>query len=176
MNPGQKKTELYSLWLMPAGRVASELQTLITDLSAKHKTPIFQPHVTLIGSLNLTEADAVSKTTILARKVAPFVVRLSEVACLDQYFRCVFIKAMKTECLMNANSIARLLFGLQNGEEYMPHLSLVYGDLTRRMKQDIIKEIGNTIYIAFPVEEIYLYYTGGQPKKWRCVSITSCSS
>jgi 2'-5' RNA ligase len=174
MKRDPEKAELYSLWLMPHGRLAEKLQKLIADLSMKHATPCFPPHVTLIGSINITRTEAVAKTTTLGRKIAPFAVKVSDMAYLDEYFRCLFIKAHKTEDLMSANAAARYLFVLQSTEEYMPHLSLVYGHLTTQTKLDIVENIGKKIEFEFPVEEIYLYYTGGQPKAWRCISSTPC--
>ena len=172
MKRDPEKTGLYSLWLMPHGDLAKRLQKLIADLSTKHATPCFPPHITLIGSINITQTEAVAKTTTLGRKIAPFAVKVSDVAYMDEYFRCLFIKADKTEDLMSANAAARSLFGLQNTEDYMPHLSLVYGHLTTQVKIDIIEKIGKKIEFEFPVEEIYLYYTDGQPKAWRFVSTT----
>jgi 2'-5' RNA ligase len=174
MNPGLKKAEIYSLWLMPKGHVADELQTLVADLCRKHMTPSFQPHVTLIGSIDLPRAEAVSKTKTLARAIRPFVVKLNELAYLDEYFRCVFIKAAKTEGLMHAHSTARKMFEQKNEEDYMPHLSLVYGDLNRQTKKNIIRKITNKIEIEFLTEEIHLYYTGGQPQEWHRESIMPC--
>ncbi|KPL14762.1 hypothetical protein AMJ74_02775 [candidate division WOR_3 bacterium SM1_77] len=169
MSSEQERTEVYSLWLMPRGHVADELQTLIADLTRKHMTPSFQPHVTLIGSLNLPKAVAVSKTKELATQIKPFIVKLSEVAYLDQYFRCVFIKAERTTGLMTAHLTARDLFDYQQDEDYMPHLSLVYGDLQSITKRAIIQRIGVEMNIEFLAVELYLYYTGGQPKEWCCV-------
>lgn len=169
MSSEQGKPEVYSLWLMPRGHVADELQTLIADLSRKHMTPTFEPHVTLIGSLNLPKAEAVSKTKELATQVKPFIVTLSEVAYLDQYFRCVFIKAERTTGLMTAHLTARDLFVYQQDDDYMPHLSLVYGDLQRTTKRAIVQHIGVETTIEFLVEELYLYCTDGPPKDWYCV-------
>lgn len=165
----QGTTEVYSLWLMPRGHVADELQTLIADLSRKHVTPTFEPHVTLIGSLNLPKAEAISKSKELATQTKPFIVKLSEVAYLDQYFRCVFIKAERTRGLMTAYLTARDLFAYQQNEDYMPHLSLVYGNLQSITKKAIVQRIGVEMIIEFLVGELYLYCTGGQPKEWCCV-------
>jgi 2'-5' RNA ligase len=174
MNTGQRKPEIYSLWLMPEGTMADRLQMLITNLSAKYKTPDFPPHVTLIGALNLPEANAIARTAQVAERIDPFGIQLGELAHLGQYFRCVFVKANKTDVLMNANSVARDVFRQQNEEEYLPHLSLIYGALNSHTRQRIIQDIGNELKIKFQVKEIHLYYTGATPKLWRRVARKSC--
>ena len=157
---------MYSLWLMPRGRIAEELQKLIADLSMKYKTPVFQPHVTLIGELNLPKARAVNRTKELVDRITPFEIRLAEVSYLEEYFRCIFINARKTRDLTNAHETACELFRQRSHEDYMPHLSLIYGHLSSRTKQIIIQEIGDKIEMEFLTSEIHLYYTGGDPEGW----------
>ncbi|UCG30397.1 MAG: 2'-5' RNA ligase family protein [candidate division WOR-3 bacterium] len=165
-----RKKELYSLWLMPAGEIADRLQAMIIRFSHEHSTPKFKPHVTLIGELNIREATAIARTRELASQIEPFIITLGEVTHLNRYFRCVFIKAEKTPELMNAHSIARGVFGQKDVEIYLPHLSLVYGDLNFRARQSVIRCTGHTMKIEFSVREIFLYYTGGIPRDWHCVS------
>jgi 2'-5' RNA ligase len=169
-----RKPEIYSLWLMPKGRAVSRLQTLITALSTKYRTPQFQPHVTLLGELCLPESTAVAMTAQVAERINPFHIQLSEITHLDQYFRCVFVEALKTEALMNAHLTARDVFGQQHDEEYSPHLSLIYGTLTPSTRQHIVQKIGPKLEIEFQVNEIHLYYTAGQPKSWHRVARKLC--
>ncbi len=166
MNPDAGPSDIFSLWLMPRGRVRKDLERLITELSMQYATQKFEPHVTLIGEITIPEREAITMTRYLAKKLRPFTVFLKEVACLSEYFRCVFIKAKKTAELMNANLTARALFKQDNDENYLPHLSLIYGDLTLPVKEQIIKEIGQKSSVNFIANRITLYYTNGQPQSW----------
>jgi 2'-5' RNA ligase len=166
VNSEVSSSDVFSLWLMPQGRPREGLEKLITRLSAQYTTPKFEPHVTLIGELAIPEQEAVTKTKRLAQILKPFTISLKEAACLDEYFRCVFIKADKTEELMNANLNACALFGQVEDKDYMPHLSLIYGDLTLPLKEQIIKDIGQESHMSFKVNGIALYCTSGHPKDW----------
>ena len=44
-----RKGKTYSIWLMPHGKCANSVSRIINDISKKYNTPIFKPHVTLIG-------------------------------------------------------------------------------------------------------------------------------
>jgi hypothetical protein len=44
------------------------------------------------------------------------------------------------------------------------------------MRKRIITDIGDRIDIGFFANEIYLYYTGGQPEDWHRLSIMPCGS
>ena len=118
----------------------------------------------------MPETAAMDKTSELAAHVSPFKIRLSGVTHLDQYFRCVFIKACKTQALLNAHSAARAAFGKEGDAEYMPHLSLLYGDLNPRTREQISRDLGCSMEVAFMAEELFLYYTEGQTEKWYCVT------
>ena len=173
MNSSINASEVFSLWLMPGGHARYDLQKLITDLSVQYATPKFEPHVTLIGELAISEKEAVTKTQQLAKLLRPFTIALREVAYLNEYFRCVFIKAEKTPDLLNANLKACEVFEQRSDKNYMPHLSLVYGDLTLPVKTRIIKNIGQECRLDFEVKSIALYYTNGQPQDWYPILETS---
>jgi len=159
---------------MPAGEIADQLLSLIVRLSHEHSTQKFEPHITLIGELSLPKATAIAMTREIALQIEPFDVKLNEVEHDDRYFRCVFIKADKTPELMRANSVARAVFGQEENEEYMPHLSLVYGNFDSQMRKRVIRSTGNKMKIVFPAREICLYYTGGRPAGWYCLSRIPC--
>ena len=44
-----RKGRTYSIWLMPDGKCANSVSKIINDISKKYNTPVFKPHVTLIG-------------------------------------------------------------------------------------------------------------------------------
>lgn len=171
---GSRNEEVFSLWLMPKGEIAGELGALIMRLSREHSTPAFKPHVTLIGGIDLPSATAIARADELAAKIKPFDVTLGHLEHRDHYFRCVFIKAEQTKPLMKANSTARAFFGQRRREAYMPHLSLIYGNLDSQARQKAIQSIGRRMNITFRASEIFLYYTGGEPESWHCLSRSRC--
>ena len=52
-----RKGRTYSIWLMPDGKCASSVSKIINDISKKYNTPIFKPHVTLIGDCEKEKWD-----------------------------------------------------------------------------------------------------------------------
>lgn len=160
------RKEVYSLWLLPVGKTRDDLQRIIADFSRKYSTPRFEPHVTLIGEIQAPAPVVKSQTENLATLLEPFKIRLREVAYLDRYFRCVFIKAEKTNALIDAHSKACAVLDHGDDEDYMPHLSLVYGNLAPSTKRRVVQEIENVLLVDFEVKDIHLYNTGGQPEAW----------
>ncbi len=158
-----------SVWLMPTGRVCEELRTIISELSDKYATPPFQPHVTMVADLTGDEKELSSTTKSLAFLLRPFEIALTTVDYLDEYFRCLFFRIEESPALLEANQTARVLFNQERGPRFVPHLSLMYGNLDPQTKRRIVQSLRIDFSRTFPVECLYLYTTNGKPEEWRCL-------
>ena len=158
--------EKYSLWFMPENSIYNKFETIIKNLAKKYDTPTFKPHITLIGSI--TEEDVFKKTELLSKKIKPFTIKIAKASFMFDYFRCVLALAEKSPEIMNAAKLAREIFTDYNKREYIPHLSLLYGDLSEEIKQKIVNELGD-ITAEFPVKDIKLVTGGNIPEDWAIV-------
>jgi 2'-5' RNA ligase len=160
----------YSLWLVPSGKVRQRLAEAILDLSRKYAAPTFEPHVTLAGGIVGPAREVVSKTTDLASRIQPFRVRLTEVAALDEYFRCLFVRVATTHPLVSANKAAREVFNLAKEPAFMPHLSLLYGHLPSSVKEGIVTSLAQSFQLEFKAGSLHLYLIENEPVAWRRVA------
>jgi len=156
----------YSIWFMPSGEVYNRLADLISKLSNEYSTPKFEPHITLIGEVIGLEDEIIEKTSQLADLIKPYSIKLTAVDYLEDYFKCLFVRAEKTDELMKANSKARDIFNRQEDPEYTPHLSLMYGAFPAEVKREIIEKIGKELNLDFEVGSIHLFKTEGGAKDW----------
>lgn len=158
----------FSLWLMPPAGPRERFAALIQTLSARLGTPRFDPHVTLCSIPGaIAEQDVVARTSALAGQLAPVTIRLSEVAYTEEYFRSLYICADRTPELLNAHRRACRHFAGTPESDYMPHLSLVYGDLPADDKERIIGEIGRRFDSTFTADTLCLCLPDGPPQGWR---------
>ena len=151
---------------MPPGQVCDELSKIISQLSTQYATPVFPPHVTLLGDLAGDAEELSSQAQQLALRLRRFQVALTTVAYLPAYFRCLFIRAEETPALVAANQIARAIFHREQDAKFMPHLSLMYGDFDSKTKQQIVASIRREFKTTFPVNSIHLLSCNGEPKEW----------
>ncbi|HLD39597.1 MAG TPA: 2'-5' RNA ligase family protein [Candidatus Nanoarchaeia archaeon] len=156
----------YSLWLMPSGESYNRLNSIISQLSRRHNAQYFEPHVTLMGEILGTEDELVSKTAKLSSLIQKYEIDLGKVEFLPEYFKCLFLRARESDKVMLANEVTRKVFGREHDPKYMPHLSLLYGDFSPTIKEEMIAKIGNDISIKFDVNSIHLFSTNGEPKDW----------
>lgn len=157
----------YTLWLMLPPEAHARFQALIARLCARLGTLLFEPHITLLGGLTGNEAELCRRTRSLAGALEPFEVQLLEAAWLDEFFRCLFVEVAPSRALQEAHETARAAFDQRVQATFHPHLSLVYGDLAEREKENIVEEIGRVFDETLRLEELALYETGGPV--WRCV-------
>ncbi len=157
---------VYSIWLKPTGEARAELAGVISRLSREHSTPLFEPHVTLVGELIGQGEDFGARTRQLAGQLRPFVVEFGEVGFLPEFYRCLFFHVRETEPAIKANALARKVFRRESDGKYMPHLSLLYGNLPPAVKLETMAQIGQTLQRSFLVDRIHLVSTQGEPKDW----------
>jgi len=149
------ENDMYALWIMPEGATYTLTDGYIARLSDAYNLPKFEPHVTLLGGIS---APQTSTLRTLARSLPPFHIHLSsQPGFLEEYFRCLFLKADETPVLLETFARASQLFGYQ-GRPYFPHLSLAYGDLPLETKHKMIRELGDIPEIEFEARQISLVY------------------
>lgn len=160
----------YAIWLVPRGETNNRISKIINELSDTYKSPKFVPHVCLVGGFFGDENNLINNTKILSMKLNTFNVRLTDVSCLDEFFRSVFILVEKTPEFMHAYEAARSVFncygGLYNPENYMPHLSLIYANLGMNEKECIMDKIGRSFNISFKADNLHLFHSNERDKEW----------
>lgn len=155
----------YSLWLEPGGDIGYKLKEQIQELSQKYETPEFSPHLTLLGSLEGSETELTSLVNTLASSTRAFTVHLTKAGYRDRFYQSLFIYAEKSSELMTLRSTAAGLFEVAE-DDFMPHLSLMYGDISQNEKQRILNLIGREFYIRFEAKHLALIQTAGTPEHW----------
>jgi len=159
----------YSLWLMPPAPVHARFAALIGRLSERLGTPVFAPHVTLAGADAADATGAIRRVEALAQALAPLPITLTEVDYSDAYFRCLYLRAATNPPLLAAYRRACAMLGSAPAD-FVPHLSLVYGDVSAADKERLIAELGRNWDVSFTVERIALYLPEGAPNEWRALA------
>lgn len=156
----------YSLWMMPAGELANRLKEQIIELSVEHETPEFPPHVTLIGQLRPPESELIQHTNTLANSAGPLELTLTEVDYLDRFYQSLFIQVKESQKLKEIRNAACNIFRVSN-KYYMPHLSLLYGDVSDEEKELTTETVGREFHLDLPIKELVLMQTNGEPDQWK---------
>ncbi len=135
---------------------------------------VFDPHVTLIGSLADDPAELAACTRLLAESLTAYEIALGEIVArpLDpSRYRRLFTEVEPTEPVMAANAAARAAFGAGGGDAYAPHLSLAYSDgppaTFETLKGAALR--AGVHGVRFEVGALELWRTSGVVADWRLV-------
>ncbi len=166
----------YYLWFKPSGTAYDILACTIRDLANQLGGPVFEPHVSLIGSLEGTEAELAQQTEEFARQLEPFTMVLTEPSYGDQHFQCIFMLVEQTAPIMNAYALARDFFHKPN-QAFVPHLSLAYGSYPDSRKRLIIGKLSPDVRACFDVSTLYLIRADTpDPINWHQIAAVSITS
>ena len=124
---------------MPDGQCKQTISKLITRFSDHLRGPNFDAHVTLIGGLLGKEMDLVKKAKSLSTALSPFNVIFEKISFLEEYFRSVFLQIKLTDELEFSRNIACKEFNYYE-KNYLPHLSLAYGDFNKLEQPSLFDE------------------------------------
>ena len=131
---------MYSVCLILSGEVYKEFAEIIETFSKKYLAPKFEPHLTLIGGWRGNKKEAISKTKKLASLLFPFSTATKGIGYTEKIHKALFINCDNNEKLANARLIARRIFNRKE-EEYLPHISLIYGKFSEKEKRRMIKSL-----------------------------------
>jgi 2'-5' RNA ligase len=163
----------YHLWLKPSGKAYDLLIKTIADLSHVYAGPVFEPHLTLLGSLPGTAQEISSRSSQLGTSLQPFDIHLTEPAHGDHFFQCVFLKVRHTPALMNAHNLACKLFD-RDASPFVPHLSLLYGQYSPELLDKIVATLPDTLCLSFTVDRLDLIRAKSEnPKDWATILTVS---
>lgn len=159
----------YSIWITPQGEIQSKLSEIITDLSKKYDAPDFEPHMTLLGDIDLDEETVLEKTEQLVSELKKFPLTLREISFSTTYFQSVFVRVKSTSVLMNANLKAKEIFEYDNSV-FMPHISLIYGEHDMVLREKIAAEIKLSENLSFTAEKLVIVPSTLNPDDWRPIA------
>ena len=156
---------------MPPPRESERWRVLIRRLADTFGADAFEPHVTLLGRIAGRRRDVIGRARDWAASTAPLTVRPRAIACLDEYYRCLFVDLEKTPLLLAARRRAEALFG-HCGGDYRPHLSLLYGNFSAAVRRRAAAEISEPFDSSFMLRgaAVVEMDAAGRPAQWRTVA------
>jgi len=175
--------KVYSVWGIPSDDVRLRLKKLMSDLRSEFGGPEFEPHITVVGAVELTEDDAIRKFRAACDDVRSYSAVAEKVASGTFFYQCVFLLLHPTSQVIDTSSHCTKHFGYQSSTPYMPHLSLLYENKSEEEKKRAVEKanaldesIGS---LSFQISSLALYETDTEDKtlkSWKKVAECSLGS
>ena len=139
------KEGTYTLWLLPSEEDEAWTRRLIDDFASELGTEHFDPHVTILGGLTGLDAAREAEIAGLAKGHAAFDVEIAEVAFLPEVFRAFFLKLGAHPTFGALNRTAEGLGSIYPNSDFMPHVSLIYGEPELNVKQALRERLQESV-------------------------------
>ncbi|GMH05193.1 hypothetical protein Nepgr_007033 [Nepenthes gracilis] len=157
------KKDWYSVWALPPDDVRDRVKKLMDGLRSEFGGPEFEPHLTVVGAINLSEQDALQKFKSAVDGVKVYTASVQSVSTGTFFYQCVFLLLHPSPEVLETSAHCCSHFGYNNSTPYMPHMSLIYGDITDEEKKKAQEKatilddgISN---LNFPITRLALYKT-----------------
>jgi len=161
----------YHLWLIPCSKDQERIGKLVDELSARFQAPHITPHLSLLIRIPKNEADLVSKTKKLAQAIEPICLRSLKVGWMEDFHRCLFLRTEKNAALTRARQKASSLFQASENREFIPHVSILYGNIPTKTKKQIANEIQKQVPKQVVLDQLWLVCDTDQKNYWKPVVI-----
>lgn len=144
-------------WLVPAaGTERDRLAATIDRLAAEHDAPRFQPHVTMAATFDSAEDMAVHALASLVVDMPPVEVTFASVGHEQTFFRSLYLCAEPSARLLALHEATVRAWAL-DPSPYVPHLSLLYSNITEEHKRPIIDNIGISLPLTVRFDAVELW-------------------
>ncbi|KAI6705558.1 hypothetical protein NL676_008520 [Syzygium grande] len=151
----------YCVFALPPDDLAPRLRSLMDGLRSEFGGPQFVPHVTVVGPVSLAEDNAVSKFREACDGLRAYTATVDRVATGTFFYQCVYLLIHPTAEVVEASDRCSAQLGYKSPTPYMPHLSLLYGDLTDEEKKKAQEQAndldGSFNGLGFLISRLALY-------------------
>jgi hypothetical protein len=137
-----------SIWLMPEPETRERLAQAIKSLAAAYGTPAFDPHLTLISGLDLSQSP---EPMGMFSEASQFSVNAGPIATAEEYRKCLYLPIQISKELKAARLLSKKLFAPGLKARYQPHMSIMYGNF----KPDAKLEMMRNLTAKFPTEILF---------------------
>lgn len=151
----------YCVLALPPDDLAPRLESLMDSLRSEFGGPQFVPHVTVVGPVGLKEDDAVREFRAACDGLRAYPATVDRVATGTFFYQCVYLLLRPTAEVVEASDRCCAFLGYKSNTPYMPHLSLLYGDLTdeeKKKAQEKANDLDGSLNgLGFLISRLALY-------------------
>ena len=158
---------MIAIWLIPSEEDRDFYQEIINELSKEHNTPAFSPHITLAAVQTATPSQ-LSKLKSYYNISLPIKVKMKNLGSLGKYYQQVFISGNGGQRLLNFWQKSLEVLEMP-AYQFMPHLSLLYGDMNKEKVQAILEKYKDELDRTIVIDSVQIMDTGGEVVDWKVV-------
>jgi putative hydrolase of the HAD superfamily len=153
----------FSVFLTPATDEFDRLSAIIRRLAERFGSPVFEPHVTVYGG-RCPNRESLLPLLSAADGIPPFSLPVLGIGQTEEFFKSFFIRFEEHPLLRVIHDRVREQVEVDSGYRLIPHLSLMYADLPRGVKEPLAREVSPGREILF--DEVKIVAPVDPDKGW----------
>ncbi|RDJ32053.1 MAG: hypothetical protein DWQ18_00015 [Crenarchaeota archaeon] len=160
---------MYAVWLVPSNKDRKILQKIISDLADKYKSPVFIPHITTYGLVDIALGKLEDFVCNSIQGIKSFDVYTNNIDYSDNIWKTLFINIqMNYELEKIFQNLQKQLDNISH-YDYLPHVSLIY----KKMKDDEKKSLVDNLQIPkkFHIDKIAIQEFSEDVTNWKLVRV-----
>jgi len=158
---------LVSIWLIPAPEDAQYLQAIINNLAVTYQAPVFNTHCTLYSPTDLPALEIKKILEQSANNMESFYVKKATISHTENIWKTIFIELLSSPELEQLQQAVISQFPNGQPYEFLPHISLLYKEMSDKKKEDIIRNL--QVKNSFKMDKIAAMRTGPNVDNWATV-------
>jgi len=132
---------LLSVWLVPAKDDEAYLSKIITDLGAEYNAPLFTPHLTLFGNIDIGLDKLKNVLNEIFADTKAFAIKKTVIGQSEAFFKTVFIEFELNEKLKKLYLTLAEKTDKKDISTFKPHISLIYKTMPKEEKLRTIEKL-----------------------------------
>ena len=163
-----KKNKKFALWCQFTKSDMDFLEKLQFKVNKNFEGPKFKIHLTLLGSLMIINNNIINQITRQCEVIKQIKIIPSRYNVSQKFFMSLFIETKKTKDLLNLKNVFENLLQIKSNKEFIPHISLTYGDFNKNDKMDYIAKL-DQLDTEFTLDRICIVDVSGEVSSWEII-------
>ena len=159
----------YCLWLRPTQNQIDKYGQIISQLAHQYKSLSFPAHITLVSGLTGDLNSLKQSCQNIVDSTSKFDISCNTISYTDEFYKNFFVLADLSNNLIQLYETTIQKLNFNSEEEYIPHVSLYYGNLNLETQKKLAEELEDDYPKVFNLERLDIYEHSGTIMQWYLV-------
>jgi hypothetical protein len=132
---------VFAVWYLFDKDDGDYLFKIIKDLAKKYNAPSFIPHITAYGLLDIDLKTLDDEVFDAIQEIKPFNVTTNTINFSDNFWKTFFVELLPNKHFVKINNNLTKNLSHFTTYEFLPHVSLLYKNLTSNEKQFLAESL-----------------------------------
>jgi|TARA_B110000495_G_scaffold203808_1_gene229679 2'-5' RNA ligase len=132
---------MFAIWYLFDKDDTNYLFRIIKELAKKYYSPIFVPHITAYGLIDIDLKTLDKKVISVIKEMKSFTIEKKTISFSKDFWKTLFIEIESNEHFIKINNNLTEQFFQHTKYEFVPHVSLIYKNIKSYQSQFLVENL-----------------------------------